>query len=433
MKIFLTGASGFIGGHLLNALSARGHEVTCLLRGIAAKQMRSMLLPGVTLLEGDFTRPETWLSQVSGHDAVVNTVGIIRETHAATFEQVHEKAPIALFAEALRAGVKKIVQVSALGADEKAVSRYHLSKRAADTFLAEHCGIASATSYVVLRPSFVYGPQDQSMAFFLSMAAQPVTAVPGDGKYLVQPIYITDLVRALVASIERSELQNMTQDAGGAGTLSFDEMLDVLARRLNKPRALKYHVPWFLMNFIAGVTDFLGGHGPITSDELGMLRRGNLCSAEQARLFVERFDFQPIPFEAGMERRPLSKQDIWSARLNPLRIPLRLSVAFIWIATGVISACISQTEGLRLLEQVGLTGMAATFAMFGTSIFEIIIGLATALGIRVRLMGIVQLVLMFGFMGILSAKMPELWWHPFGALTKNIPLIGATLVMMAWE
>ncbi len=433
MKIFLTGASGFIGGHVLNALVERGHQVTCLLRGRSAAHIRAMALPGCSVVEGEFTRPETWLSTIAGHDAVVNAVGIIRETASASFEQVHQLSPIALFTAALTGGMKKIVQVSALGADEQAASQYHRTKRAADQFLVEKCAANTVTTFAVLRPSFVYGPQDESMAFFLSLAAQPVTAVPGDGKYRVQPVHVADVVRAVVAALENPALKNIVQDIGGAHALSFDEMLDVLARRLGKASATKIHVPLAVMKMVAGFTDLCGGHGPITGEELAMLQRGNFCSGEQERLFVERFGFQPLAFEEGIARRPLSQQDVWNARMNPWRLPLRLTIAFIWIATGVVSAFISPAQGLQLLDQIGITGTLASALMYGTSIFEIIIGLLTVFGIRIWLMGAIQLLLMFGFMGILTLRMPELWFHPFGPLTKNIPLIGATLVMMAWE
>jgi uncharacterized protein YbjT (DUF2867 family) len=176
MRVFLTGASGFLGGHILRALAARGHAVTCLLRAGSAQRIEEMKLPGVSVCPGDFTEPAGWQHALAGHDAVINSVGIIRETRAASFAKVHRDAPIALFEAAQRAGVKKIVQISACGADDAASSEYHLTKRAADRRLAE-----LGVPFVVLRPSLVYGPQDHSMTFFASLAALPVTLVPDDG------------------------------------------------------------------------------------------------------------------------------------------------------------------------------------------------------------------------------------------------------------
>jgi uncharacterized protein YbjT (DUF2867 family) len=424
MRIFLTGATGFLGGHVLRALTQRGHPVTCLARGRGAAQLRALALPGVTVVEAELTRPETWTEHVAGHDAVVNAAGIIRERARGDFEAVHTRAPVALFEAAKRGGVAKVVQLSALGADDGAQSRYHLTKRAADRRLAE-----LGVPYVVLRPSFVYGPQDHSMTFFLSLAALPLTPVPGDGQYRVQPVHVADLVRAVVQAVERADLRDVVVDVPGAEPVTFDGLLDVLARRLGKPRARKLHVPWWLMRAAAALTDALG-RGPITTEELGMLRRGNVADV---RRFAERFGFTPASFEVGLARTPLSQADVWHARLTHLRVPLRLTVAFIWLATGIVSAFFSAAEGLRLLQQIGVTGPAADVALYGTSGLEIFLGLATAAGWRVRLLGAVQLVLILGFTAILSVGLPELWLHPFGPLTKNVPLIGATLAMMALE
>jgi uncharacterized protein YbjT (DUF2867 family)/uncharacterized membrane protein YphA (DoxX/SURF4 family) len=425
MRIFLTGATGFIGGHLVRRLAERGHTVTCLVRPRAVPALTALALPGATALAGEFTRPETWLDAVPGHDVVVNAVGIIRETPGSSFDAVHTRAPVALFEAAAKAGVRKVVQVSALGADDEARSRYHLSKRAADRRLAE-LGVA----YVVLRPSFVYGPRDHSMTFFRSLAALPLTPVPGDGQYRGQPVHVEDVVRAVVLAVERDDLKDLTVDLGGAAPLTFDEMLDELARGLGKPRARKLHVPWAVMRLAAAVTDALGGRGPITGDELGMLRRGNTADNGP---FRKHFGFEPVSFAVGLRRQPLTEADRWHARLTHLRVPLRLSVAFIWLATGVVSAFVSTEQGFELLRQIGVTGPLASLALYGTSYLEIALGLLTAVGWKVRWMGAIQLILMFGFMAILTAGMPGLWLHPFGPLTKNIPLLGATLVMMALE
>jgi len=246
MKVFLAGGTGFIGGHAARELSRRGHSVTCLVRDTSGHRARRLVgLPGVTLVEGAWTRPDMWLHYVAGHNAVVNAVGIIRETRDASFDAVHRTAPIALFEEAARAGARKVVQVSALGADDGAASRFHLSKRAADCWLAEQVGTGRGVPYVALRPSIVYGPGDHSMTFFARLALLPVTPVPGDGQYRVQPLHVADLTRAITDAVERDNLSALTVDVGGADALSFDALLDLLARRHGgREGARKLHVPW---------------------------------------------------------------------------------------------------------------------------------------------------------------------------------------------
>jgi uncharacterized protein YbjT (DUF2867 family) len=293
MRVFLAGGSGFIGGHVLRALLERGHTVTCLARG---KSLRGLAaIAGVETVAGEFTRPADWRHRVAGHEAVVNAVGIIRERRGASFEAVQTRAPVALFEAAAEAGVRKIVQISALGADDAAASAFHRSKRAADRRLAE-LGIP----YAVLRPSVVYGPGDHSMAFFIRLARLPLTPVPGDGQYRMQPLYVGDLARAVVLAVADGTGDGAL-DVGGADAVTFDALLDILARRMGKPRgARKLHVPWPLIGTVALLTDVLGGLGPITRDELGMLRRGNTCDNGP---FIRRFGFQPLGLEAGLDRR----------------------------------------------------------------------------------------------------------------------------------
>src|SRR5262249_10338785 len=165
-------------------------------------------------------------------------------------------------------------------------------------------------------------------------------------------------------------------------------------------------------------------------DELGMLRRGNHGDIGP---FVACFGFEPVSFAVGMARKPLTEADAWHARLSPLRVPLRLSVAFIWLATGLISMFASADLGYQLLREIGISGPLADVSLYGTASLEVVLGVATAVGWRVRLMGVLQIALMLGFMLILSVGMPELWLHPFGPLTKNVPLLGARLAMMALE
>ncbi|HUG14342.1 MAG TPA: complex I NDUFA9 subunit family protein [Thermomicrobiales bacterium] len=298
MRVFLAGATGFIGGHTLRALLARGHEVTCLVRPGSPSLPATERLSGV---RGEWTQPDSWSGAVAGHNAVVNTAGIIRERRGASFAAVHTRAAIALFDHAAQTGVEKIVQLSALGADAGAESAFHLSKRAADEHLQR-----SGAPYVVLRPSFVYGEGDRSMSFFARLAAFPITPVPGDGRDLVQPLHVADLARGIVLSVERPEICDATFDVGGSTTLTFDALLDTLARRRRGRNARKLHIPWLLMGAAARSTDLFGGRGPITRDELSMLRRGNHCDNSA---FVRAFGFEPRAFDPGGNDRLSGRRD----------------------------------------------------------------------------------------------------------------------------
>ena len=153
--IMLTGANGFVGNILTRSLLAAGQAVKPVSRreGI---DFAGMLTPA------------QWRDHLAGIDAVINCVGIIGETGRQRFDHVHHLAPKALFQACAEVGVRRVVQISALGADERARTHYHLSKRAADESL-----MRLDLDWFVLRPSLIYGPGGQSTRLFMKLARLP--------------------------------------------------------------------------------------------------------------------------------------------------------------------------------------------------------------------------------------------------------------------
>lgn len=286
MKVFLAGGTGFIGGHLLEGLRARGHEITALVRpSIHPRGER----PGMTWVEGDWLTPETWLPALAGHQVVVNAVGLIRETGAATFEAVQAEVPIRLQAAAQEHGVSSIIQISALGAVDGAPTPFLRTKRSADQNLE-----SSELRHLILRPSFVYGPGDHSMAFFERLAHLLIVPLPEGGAMRIQPLHVGDIVRSALAWLEGDQPSG-TYDLGGEEVLTFREVLD----RLAGGHARGVSVPPWAMDLVAYVTE-LTGRGPITRDELRMLRLGSTCDNAP---FIQAFGFEPIPFSRGLKLR----------------------------------------------------------------------------------------------------------------------------------
>src|SRR5690606_20073012 len=129
------------------------------------------------------TEPACWTPRLRGIDAVLNAVGILREAGAQTFAALHVEAPKALFSACVTAGVHKVIQISALGADTGACSRYHVSKAQADRHLQ-----TLPLAWIVLQPSLVFGTGGTSTRFLATLAAAPLVPLPGDGGQRVQPV-----------------------------------------------------------------------------------------------------------------------------------------------------------------------------------------------------------------------------------------------------
>jgi uncharacterized protein YbjT (DUF2867 family) len=157
VNILVVGAAGFIGRHLVRRLFESGHDVTpC---GTDPARLRR-LFPGLCCIAADYGRDsvETRIPQLAGVDVVINAAGLIRETEDRSYRTVHTEGPIALFEACLAAGVRRVLQVSALGADAGAVTRYHLSKRAADDHLAALDRRASGWTGVCCGPRSFSAP-----------------------------------------------------------------------------------------------------------------------------------------------------------------------------------------------------------------------------------------------------------------------------------
>jgi uncharacterized protein YbjT (DUF2867 family) len=253
MNILLTGASGFIGRNLAAALVAAGHQVRSASRrnGVDFAHM---------------TSPADWLPHLEGVDAVINCVGIIGETVGQKFEALHTTAPIALFRACAAARVRRVLQISALGADASAFSAYHLSKRAADDALR-----GLDLDWFVLRPSLIYGRGSKSAELFMRLARLPVIPVVGDGKQALQPVHIADVVATVLRCLTWPATRR-TLDILGPETICYAGWLQRMRAAQGLPPARLLHIPPRLMIGFA----YLGRYfNPILQpDNLRMLERG---------------------------------------------------------------------------------------------------------------------------------------------------------------
>ncbi|KAF0219734.1 MAG: hypothetical protein FD174_1747 [Geobacteraceae bacterium] len=290
MKIFLAGGTGFVGGHLRRALIEKGHAIRLLVhkRGDGFEH-------GVEQAEGDVTRPETFAEAVRGCDATINLVGIIREFpgRGVTFERLHVEATGNVVDAAVKGGVRRHLQMSALGTRPGATSKYHQTK-----FRAEEYVRASSLDWTIFRPSLIFGPKDA----FVNMLAgyvrnYPAVPVIGDGKYRLQPISADDVARCFVLALEMPETVGKTYELCGSDRLTYNEMLDAIGRVIGKSHVAKIHNPLGIMKM---VVPFLQGFSsfPITMDQILMLVEENICDGK----WRETFKFEPERFESGIAK-----------------------------------------------------------------------------------------------------------------------------------
>lgn len=193
MRIVVAGASGFIGDHLTTALFARSHEVV----GVSRKRPHAADHPWFEI-DAAHANVEDWRKALKGADVVINTIGIFRETTGQRFQDLHVQAAKNLFLACRDEGVGRVIQLSALGADNAAASAYHLSKRDADNFL-----LTLDLDATVVQPSLVFAEGSESAKVFLAWASLPVLPLPAGGDQPIQPIHIDDLVQSIVLLVEQ--------------------------------------------------------------------------------------------------------------------------------------------------------------------------------------------------------------------------------------
>jgi uncharacterized protein YbjT (DUF2867 family) len=429
VNILVVGAAGFIGRHLVRRLVASGHDVSpC---GTERCRLRC-LFPELCCIAADYGRDsaETWVPRLAGVDVVINAAGLIRETADRTYRAVHTEGPVALFEACLAAGVGRVLQVSALGADAGGVTRYHLSKRAADDHLAALDPAGERLDWCVLRPSLVLGPGGRSTELFAALAAALLPIRLGPGTWRVQPIHIDDLTAIVERLLKRSPPWPRRLDLVGPEPVDTDRLIAAFRDWLGQPPRPFFPLPVPLLRAAAWLGDRLGA-GPVTGESLTMLMHGN--TAPVAPL-IETTGYRPKSLDATLAAIPCAAAERWRAKLSPLRAPLRISLALLWIATGLVSLGLYPVESsLVLLAEVGLGGAPAPVALYGAALWDLALGVALLARYRPVLVGALQLATMIAFTLIITAFLPETWLHPFGPVTKNVPLALATLVMMALE
>jgi len=427
VRVLMTGATGFIGRAIARVLLDSGHELVCAVRN----PERLDLGPGPWRgLKADFAAvPDSawWQPQLKGIDAVINAVGIIRETPGQSFDALHHRAPAELFRACAAAGVKTVIQLSALGADAQARSRYHLSKKAADDVLR-----ALPVAGVIVQPSVVYGPQGASAAMFNSMAAAPMLALPQGGQMLVQPVHLDDVTHGVLAALESPPSPVSTIAFVGPTPMGMAGYLRELRRVLGIAGPLVV-LPLPTPLFMAGAS--LAAHVPgsiLDAETAGMLLRGNAAPAED---FKRLLGGAPRPVSSFVDpalAAPLRAQAVLGVWLPVLRVAL----ALLWIWTGIVSLGLYPVQdSYDLLARVGLAGGAATLALYGAAVVDILLGVLTlACPARWRRsVWLAQFALIAGYTVLITLLLPEYWLHPYGPLSKNLPLLATIGLLWALE
>jgi uncharacterized protein YbjT (DUF2867 family) len=291
MRVAVTGANGFVGRHLVARLLLGHHEVRAL---ISERLGAEKELPGsgadMDVRRADVRKPETLRGAFDGCDAVVHTVAIPTERKQ-RFAEVNVAGVAHVVAEARRSGVRRIVHMSALGADPASPYPYLRSKGEGQALVT-----GSGIGHVVLRPSLLFGEGDDFFPRLAFSLMFPVVPVPGDGRSRFQPLHVDDLAQALVAAVERPETAGV-YEIGGAEPVTYDEMLAETMRGTGRHRPT-FHLPVPLMKPPAFFMGLVMPDPPVTIGQLDLLAVDN---TPRQNALESVFGVRPRPFRGALD------------------------------------------------------------------------------------------------------------------------------------
>jgi uncharacterized protein YbjT (DUF2867 family) len=289
--ILVTGASGYLGSHIVKRLADIGQPVRALVRNRTWAEAEGRLASlKIEWVEGDVTKPETLASAMRGVDTVIHTVAIAIEKGGRTYEAINYQGTANVVDAAKAIGVKRFINICQLGADSKLPYRFLASKGKAQEYVA-----ASGLAWTAFRPSVIWGPEDEFANTFAKLAPISPLIYPiiGNGQAKFQPVWIEDLVTAVVKSLDDPTTINQDLEIGGPEVLTIAEIERRTLQAIGTRRGM-IRTPVPVLRVVVKLMGFIFPAPPVTTSLLDLLAVNNTTQNNALGRFVA----QPRPFTA---------------------------------------------------------------------------------------------------------------------------------------
>ena len=262
----ILGGGGFIGRYLVRNLTKKNYRCFITTRKAFQKgYLKTQATPGaIELIDWNPNNFSNLKEAINNSDVVVNLIGILFENRKQKFYNIHSKIPEAVAKICSEAGVKKFIQVSAIGANEKSKSLYQKSK-----YLGESNALNNFKKTVIIRPSVVCGPEDNFTNLFSKLSFLPIIPIVGLN-YKFQPILVTDVADAIVQAIEMKDNEGKIYEIGGPRVITFGDMVKSILSTINKKRIV-IEMPMGLAKIQSSITDLLPFPPILTRDQCEIL------------------------------------------------------------------------------------------------------------------------------------------------------------------
>jgi NADH dehydrogenase len=295
MRVLITGGTGVVGASAVRAIADRGHSVRVLSRHVATDP--GWIDDHVERWPGDVTQAESLRGGADDCAVVLHMVGVVDDASpAADVRRVNVDGTRNVLAEAERAGVRKLVYVSSLGA-EHGTTDYHRSKHAAEEICRTFAG-----GWVILRPGAVYGPGDQHISMLLHMLrALPAIPTIEGGDQPFQPIWHEDLAEALASALERDDVNGMMLDVAGAEVTSQNDLVRRISSMIGR-EVPQIPLPEMIASLGLRALDAIGFDTPISASTVTMIVEGNRIPPGRSNALIDVFGINPISLDVGLRR-----------------------------------------------------------------------------------------------------------------------------------
>lgn len=429
MRCLVTGAYGFIGQHVARALIEAGWDVVGAGRDIDTGRR---VLSGIDWISCDFnedTDADIWAPRLKGIDALVNCVGILQSTARDDADQIQNHGTVALFKAAAVAGVKRLVHISAISAEEGVGTAYARSRLAAEHALGD-----LDLNWVIVKPSLVIGPGSYGGTSLLrGLAGLPgLLTVPGDGKMRFQPVAMDDLAKGIAVLLSARRPARTTLYAAGPEPASVADILKEYRRWLGFPEAREIRVPTLMLKPVLLCGDLAGWLGHASALRSTALAQMAYDTLHDPKPFAKATGLQLSALPAALAARPATLQDRLHARSFFLLPALHITIALFWVITGIVTLFDPGHETIRqITARIGLAPDLSDLFVAAAACVDIVLGVLFLLPGWVRRAGTAQIVLSSAYLAALGWFAGELWLDPLGPALKVVPLMVATLLVMA--
>jgi NADH dehydrogenase len=277
------GGTGFIGRQVVRALAKRGLRVRAAARNVGRGYRLRMLgdVGQIEVVQANLRDPASVARAVEGAEACVNLVGVLQEIGRQGFDGLHAQGAETVAKACAAAGVGRLVQISAIGADEHSTSKYARTKA-----MGEAAAKAAFPGVTIVRPSIVFGPEDDFFNRFGQMAAMsPALPLIGGGGTKFQPAFVADVAEAVARIVVDPATAGQTYELGGPGVFTFKELMEFVLRETGRRRAL-VPVPWPIAGLLGVAGDIADAvyafipliKAPVTSDQVRLLKSDNVAA-----------------------------------------------------------------------------------------------------------------------------------------------------------